>query len=159
MSTQCPSMASFLCTPSPPGSWLLSRTGRGGPSAANKAGDRQTDRSPQENGGPSTVELWPLVFQLGGIEWGQRHLRVCEGWMEPVEKVGGAPEVPYPQKLPFQARDRIGATAAGLHHSSQQCQILNPLSKARDQTHIFMVTSRVLNPLSHNRNSRNCYFN
>ena len=32
----------------------------------------------------------------------------------------------------------------------QQCQILiNPLSKARDQTHILMDTSRVLNPVSH----------
>ena len=29
------------------------------------------------------------------------------------------------------------------HHSSQQCQILNPLSEARDQTHKLMVTSRV----------------
>ena len=27
-----------------------------------------------------------------------------------------------------------------LHHSSQQCQIPNPLSEARDQTHNFMVT-------------------
>ena len=30
-----------------------------------------------------------------------------------------------------------------LHHSSQQWRILNPLSKARDQTHILMVPSRV----------------
>ena len=30
-----------------------------------------------------------------------------------------------------------------LHHSSQQCQILNPLSKARDQTRVLMDTSRV----------------
>ena len=29
-----------------------------------------------------------------------------------------------------------------LHHSSQQCQILNPLSKARGQTHNLMVPSR-----------------
>ena len=30
-----------------------------------------------------------------------------------------------------------------LHHSSLQCQILNPLSKARDRTHVFMDTSQV----------------
>ena len=30
-----------------------------------------------------------------------------------------------------------------LHHSSQQRQIFNPLSKARDHTHVFMDTSRV----------------
>ena len=40
-----------------------------------------------------------------------------------------------------------------LCHSSQQCWILNPRGKARDQTHVLMDTSRVLNLLSHNRNS------
>jgi len=30
-----------------------------------------------------------------------------------------------------------------LHHSSQQCQILNPLSEARDWTYILMDTSQV----------------
>ena len=30
-----------------------------------------------------------------------------------------------------------------LHHRSQQCQILNPLSKARDRTHDLMVLSQV----------------
>ena len=30
-----------------------------------------------------------------------------------------------------------------LHHSSEQCQILNPLSKVRDWTHILMVISQV----------------
>ena len=38
-----------------------------------------------------------------------------------------------------------------LHHRSWQHRILNPLSKARDRTHIFMDISWVLNPLSHNR--------
>ena len=33
-----------------------------------------------------------------------------------------------------QARVRIRAIAAGLHHISQQHWILNPLSEARDQT-------------------------
>ena len=55
-----------------------------------------------------------------------------------------------------QVRGPIGATAAGLrhrhsntrsklrcdlHHSSRQCQILNPLSNARDRTHNLMVPS------------------
>ena len=56
-----------------------------------------------------------------------------------------------------QASDLIGATAASglhtatatqdpshicdLHHSAQQCQILNPLSKARDQTRNLTVPS------------------
>ena len=40
-----------------------------------------------------------------------------------------------------------------LCHSSQQHQILNPVSEARDRTLILMDTSRVLNPLSHKGNS------
>ena len=54
-----------------------------------------------------------------------------------------------------QARGQIRATAAGLHHShsnvgskphlrpTQQRQILNPLSGARDRTHIFMDASGI----------------
>ena len=37
--------------------------------------------------------------------------------------------------------------------SSLQCWILNPLSKARDHTHILKDTSQVLNPLSYNGNT------
>ena len=40
-----------------------------------------------------------------------------------------------------------------LYHSLQERQILNPLSKARDQTCILMDTSQVFNLLSHNGNS------
>ena len=42
-----------------------------------------------------------------------------------------------------QARDWIGTVDAGLHHSSRQRQILNPLSKARDWTRNLMVTSGI----------------
>ena len=45
------------------------------------------------------------------------------------------------------------SSVCDLHHSSQQHQILNPLSKARNRTCILMDASRVLNPLSHNGNS------
>ena len=44
-----------------------------------------------------------------------------------------------------------------LSHSLQQHWILNPLSEARDQTHILMGTSWIFNPLSHKENSKvNC---
>ena len=44
-----------------------------------------------------------------------------------------------------------------LHHSLQQCWILSPLSKAKDGICIHKDTSRVLNPLSRNRNSLHFY--
>ena len=31
-----------------------------------------------------------------------------------------------------------------LHHSSWQCQILNPLGEARDQTYVLMDASQIL---------------
>uniref|UniRef100_A0A8D1MWZ9 Splicing factor YJU2 n=1 Tax=Sus scrofa TaxID=9823 RepID=A0A8D1MWZ9_PIG len=42
-----------------------------------------------------------------------------------------------------QARGQIGATAASLHHSSRQRQILNPLSEGRDQTHNLMFSRSI----------------
>ena len=75
-----------------------------------------------------------------------------------------APSKPYGS---FQARGRIRAAAAGHSHSHSQARsephlwpmpqlaamlILNPLSKARDWTHIHMDTNRVLNSLSYKKN-------
>jgi len=45
-----------------------------------------------------------------------------------------------------------------LCHSSQQRQILNPLSEARDRTCVLMDTSRVCEPPSHDRNSYCLFF-
>ena len=42
-----------------------------------------------------------------------------------------------------QAKGGIGAMPAGLHGSSQQCQILNLPSEARDRTRNLMDPSRV----------------
>ena len=39
------------------------------------------------------------------------------------------------------------------HHSSRQHQILNPLTKAKDRTHVLMDTSGVHNLLSHHGNA------
>ena len=45
-----------------------------------------------------------------------------------------------------------------LHHSSQQHQILSPLSETRDQTHILKRTlCGVPDPLSHNGSSMRCF--
>ena len=56
-------------------------------------------------------------------------------------------------------RGQIGAAAAGLHHSSQQHWILNPLSEARDWTLILMDANRVRCLLSHQGNSLGGSFN
>ena len=46
---------------------------------------------------------------------------------------------PHLRPTPQQDLSRI----CDLHHSSQQPQILNPLSEARDQTRVLMDASRV----------------
>ena len=42
-------------------------------------------------------------------------------------------------------------------HNVGQHQILNPLSEARDRTSILMDTPWVLDPLSHNKNTRKIF--
>jgi len=44
----------------------------------------------------------------------------------------------------FQSRGQVRAAAASLHHSSQQCWILNPLMEAREPTCILKDISGVL---------------
>ena len=70
-------------------------------------------------------------------------------------------EVPRPEiELELQLLAYATATAmqdpscvCDLYHSLQKCQILNPLSEARDQTCILMDTNWILNLLIHNGNS------
>ena len=71
-----------------------------------------------------------------------------------------------------QARGQIGAAAASLHHSHSNIRSrphlqptpqlmaipVDPLSEARDQTHILMDTNQILNLLNHNGNSLLVYF-
>ena len=45
-----------------------------------------------------------------------------------------------------------------LHRSSQQHHILSSLSETRGGTHVLMDTGRVLNPMTHDRNSKNFFF-
>ena len=45
-----------------------------------------------------------------------------------------------------------------LHHSSQQCRILNPLREARDWTSILMDSSQVHKLVSHSGNSHVCFW-
>ena len=68
-----------------------------------------------------------------------------------------------------QARGQMGAAATAtatpdlscicdLCRSLQQHRILHPLSKATDWTRILRDTNQILNPLSHNGNSKFLYF-
>ena len=76
------------------------------------------------------------------------------------------PEVPRPGvqselQLPAYATAAAMQDLSCMHdlpHSSEQHSILNPLSKARDQTCNLMDTSWVLNPWSHNGNSPSMFF-
>ena len=62
-------------------------------------------------------------------------------WDKEVPKVGVKNTAAVANRDPSQIHD--------LRRSLWQHQILNPLSKARDGTHIFMDTSQVLYPLNH----------
>ena len=73
-----------------------------------------------------------------------RHMEVFRlgGKLEPYSLAyAGAPALPNPSHI------------GDLLCSLQQCWILNPWSKARDQTFILMNTSQVLKLMSHDRNS------
>ena len=63
---------------------------------------------------------WQMQVPRGGVEW---ELQL------PADTTATAMPDPSP--------------TWDLHHSSWQCQILNPLSEARDLTHILMDTSWV----------------
>ena len=69
-------------------------------------------------------------------------------WYLEVPRLGGQLEL----QLPATATPDPNCICK-LHHPLRQCQILNPLCKARDWTHILTDASRDLNPPSHNRNS------
>ena len=50
------------------------------------------------------------------------------------------------QLLAYATATQDPSCVCDLHHSSQQCRILNPRSEARDQTHVLMGTSWVRYP-------------
>ena len=60
--------------------------------------------------------------------------------ISPSELIFVFPSGPH-GKWKYQARGQMGAIDAGLHHSSQQHQILNSLREARDQNRIPMDPS------------------
>ena len=63
-------------------------------------------------------------------------------------------EVESELQLPaYTTATRDPSHVCDLHHSSQQRQILNSLSEARDGTHVLMDLSWVLNLLGHSGNS------
>ena len=83
-----------------------------------------------------------------------------------------SPPWPHPQHMEVArlgVKPELRAAAAGLYHSHSNARskphlppmpqlaatpVLNPLSKARDQTRILTDTNWVLNLLNHNRNPK-----
>ena len=59
-----------------------------------------------------------------------------------VPRLVGKSELQLPACITATAKRDPGCVC-DLHHSSQQCRILNPLSEARDRTHIVMDISQV----------------
>ena len=86
--------------------------------------------------------------------WGRR-LGILQSKEERVSIVRetALPSVAVMAHRSSQARGRFRAVAASLHHSSQQCRILNPLSGVMDQTSILMDISWVRNRWATNGNS------
>ena len=75
-----------------------------------------------------------------------------------ITKPPGTPAISFFFFLLFMAYTTATATpdpsrVCKLSHSSRQHHFLNPLSEARDPTHILMDTSGVHSPLSHSRNT------
>ena len=63
-------------------------------------------------------------------------------WLMEVPRLGVELELELPAYTKAMAK-RDPSCIFDLHHNSQQCWILNPLSKARDRTHISMDPSWV----------------
>ena len=63
-------------------------------------------------------------------------------WHREVPRLGVESELQLPAHTTATAMPDLKRVCS-LHHSSRQCQILNPLRKARDQTFILMDTSWV----------------
>ena len=65
-------------------------------------------------------------------------------WHMEVPRLGVQSELPLPAYATDIAMPDLSHICS-LHHSSWQCQILNPLREARDRSHILMDTRQVCN--------------
>ena len=91
---------------------------------------------------------------------GMRFLLVCFVFLGPYPQHMEVPRLRVKLELQLPAYTRATTTRdpnhiCDLHHSSHQCQIVNPLSEARDWTHVLMDSSQICVPLSHDGNSWN----
>ena len=98
----------------------------------------------------------PLVFELVIFLLLLLLLLFCFLGLHPmhveVPRLGVESELQLPATATAMREPSCGCD---LHHSSWQHQILNPLSKARDQTRVLMDPSQVRQPLSHKGTPRN----
>ena len=74
-----------------------------------------------------------------------------------VPRLGVKSELQLPAYTTATATPDPSQAVCDVHHSSQQHWVLNPLSEARDRTHILMDAIRVHYLLSHNGNSSDAF--
>ena len=64
-------------------------------------------------------------------------------WHMEAPKLGVKSELQLPAYTTATAMQGLSCVC-DLHHSSQQCWVLNPLSEARDPTHVLMILVRFI---------------
>ena len=91
---------------------------------------------------PIVTQIYPglqgkvFSFLFGGVWWGV-HLQHME-----VPRLKVELELQLPGYIIATAMPDLNHICE-LHHSSQQCQVLNPLREARDRTLVLMDTNQI----------------
>ena len=114
--------------------------------------------------------VFKIFYEIGPIIW-DKNFHICHSVISSLLFFLGlhlrhidVPRLGVESELKLRTRSQPQAKTSELHLgtmsqlSGRQLWILNPLSEAREQTHILVDTCWVLNLLSHNGNSNSVIY-